>query len=119
MRNLADLMKQAAGMQRKMEELQTALEAMEVTGESGAGLVRLSLNGRISCASCHVPAFGWSERRATTAGIEDTERNTRSIVNARFNRWFGWSGAADSLWAASLRRSIRFKPVSPSFGSVR
>lgn len=46
MRNLADLMKQAAGMQRKMEEFQTALEAMEVTGESGAGLVRLSLNGK-------------------------------------------------------------------------
>ena len=27
----------------------------------------------------------------------------QSVLNARFNRWFGWSGAADSLWSASLR----------------
>lgn len=31
------------------------------------------------------------------------DRNTKSTLNARFNRWFGWGGASDSLWAASLR----------------
>ena len=25
------------------------------------------------------------------------------MLNSAFNRWFGWSGASDSLWAASLR----------------
>ena len=64
---------------------------------------RLSRNGKISCATCHDPAQGWAEHRAVTNGIEETERNTRSVVNARFNRWFGWAGATDSLWAASLR----------------
>jgi cytochrome c peroxidase len=64
---------------------------------------RLSTTGAISCASCHVPESGWSDGRAVAVGLQETERHTKSVVNARFNRWFGWSGAADSLWAASLR----------------
>jgi len=74
--------------------------------EFGAQLffdTRLSTTGAISCASCHVPESGWSDGRAVAVGLQETERHTKSVVNARFNRWFGWSGAADSLWAASLR----------------
>ena len=64
---------------------------------------RLSIQGNIACSSCHIPEFGWSDRRALAVGLEETDRNTKSILNARFNRWFGWSGASDSLWAASIR----------------
>ncbi|MBY0439849.1 MAG: hypothetical protein K2W80_16830, partial [Burkholderiales bacterium] len=64
---------------------------------------RLSSSGTISCASCHVPEFQWTDRRATATGLGEAERNTPTVVNARFNRWFGWAGATDSLWAASLR----------------
>jgi hypothetical protein len=46
MKNLAGLMKQAQQMQSKMEEMQARMEAMELTGESGAGLVRVTLNGK-------------------------------------------------------------------------
>lgn len=46
MKNLAGMMKQAQQMQSKMQELQTKLEAMEITGEAGAGLVRVTLNGK-------------------------------------------------------------------------
>ena len=46
MKNLAGLMKQAQQMQSKMEEMQTALQAMELVGEAGAGLVRVTLNGK-------------------------------------------------------------------------
>jgi len=46
MKNLAGLMKQAQQMQEKMQELQTRLEGMELEGESGAGLVKLTLNGK-------------------------------------------------------------------------
>ena len=59
--------------------------------------------GARSCASCHIPARAWTDGRATAAGHDETRRNTPTVLNARFNRWFGWSGAADSLWAASLR----------------
>ncbi len=46
MKNLAGMMKQAQQMQEKMQDMQAKLEAMEITGESGAGLVKLTLNGK-------------------------------------------------------------------------
>ena len=46
MKNLAGLMKQAQQMQSKMEEMQTALESTEMTGEAGAGMVKVTLNGK-------------------------------------------------------------------------
>jgi len=39
-------MKQAQQMQSKMEEMQARLESAELTGESGAGMVRITLNGK-------------------------------------------------------------------------
>lgn len=64
---------------------------------------RLSRDGTQSCASCHIPARAWTDARATATGLDQIRRNTQSVLNARFNRWFGWSGSADSLWSASLR----------------
>jgi len=46
MKNLAGLMKQAQQMQSKMEEMQAKLETLEMTGEAGAGLVQVTLNGK-------------------------------------------------------------------------
>ena len=46
MKNLAGLMKQAQQMQSKMQEMQDALGRLEMTGEAGAGLVRVTLNGK-------------------------------------------------------------------------
>jgi DNA-binding YbaB/EbfC family protein len=46
MKNLAGMMKQAQQMQAKMEEMQTKLESLEITGEAGAGLVKVTLNGK-------------------------------------------------------------------------
>ena len=46
MKNLGNLMKQAKEMQSKMAEMQAALEHHEVTGQSGAGLVQVTLNGK-------------------------------------------------------------------------
>ncbi len=46
MKNLAGLMKQASQMQARMQEVQAKLEAMELEGESGAGLVTVTLTGK-------------------------------------------------------------------------
>lgn len=46
MKNLAGLMKQAQQMQQNMQEMQTRLEALEIQGESGAGLVKVTLSGK-------------------------------------------------------------------------
>lgn len=44
--SLDNLMKQAQKMQTKMQEAQEQLTQMEVTGEAGAGMVVVKMNGR-------------------------------------------------------------------------
>lgn len=46
MKNLSDMMKQVEAMQSRMSELQAKLEAATVTGQSGGGLVKVTLNGK-------------------------------------------------------------------------
>jgi len=46
MAGLGDLMKQARAMQERIQQVQQELGSMEVTGESGAGLVTVRMNGR-------------------------------------------------------------------------
>ncbi len=46
MKNLAGLMKQASQMQKKMEEMQARLDSLAIEGESGAGMVRVTLSGK-------------------------------------------------------------------------
>lgn len=46
MKNLAQMMKQAQQMQSKMAEMQAELERQEIGGQSGGGMVRVTLNGK-------------------------------------------------------------------------
>ena len=46
MKNLGQLMKQAQAMQEKMAEMQTQLEAIEMVGLSGGGVVTVTVNGK-------------------------------------------------------------------------
>ncbi len=46
MKNLAGMMKQAQQMQQKMADMQARLEAAEIEGVAGAGLVRVTLTGK-------------------------------------------------------------------------
>jgi cytochrome c peroxidase len=77
---------------------------------------RLSGTGSVLCATCHVPFRGFHDARPRAFGLEQVERNTPSLLNARFNRRFGWDGAQDSLWAQSIRplldpREMRATPA--------
>ena len=46
MKNIGQLMKQAQQMQAKMAEAQAQLEAAEVSGAAGGGMVQLTVNGK-------------------------------------------------------------------------
>ncbi len=63
---------------------------------------RLSKNNKVNCASCHNPGFGWSDTRQVAHGIGDGTRNSMSLWNVAYQRWFFWDGRADSLWSQSL-----------------
>jgi len=55
--------------------------------------VRLSLNGRYSCASCHDPARSFSDGRAVAVGATGAPlpHNAMALVNVAYNVSFGWA----------------------------
>jgi len=54
MKNLAGMMKQASEMQAKMQQMQERLESTVVEGQSGAGMVRVSLTGKGDLKTIHI-----------------------------------------------------------------
>ena len=44
--NMGNFMKQAQALQANMQKAQTEIAAMEVTGEAGGGMVKVTMNGR-------------------------------------------------------------------------
>ena len=43
--NMGNMMKQAQMMQERLQKAQAEIASMEVTGESGAGMVKVTMNG--------------------------------------------------------------------------
>jgi cytochrome c peroxidase len=64
---------------------------------------RLSGSGQLSCASCHDPARGFADGRAIARGARPGRRNTPTLWNVAYNRWYFWDGRADSLWSQALK----------------
>jgi len=64
---------------------------------------RLSASGTLSCSSCHVPERNWQDNLTRGVGMREVDRNTPTLMNLVAGRWYGWSGASDSLWSQSLR----------------
>lgn len=54
--NIGEMMKKAQELQAKLDEFQTELESLEVTGEAGAGLVTVTLNGKGALRRTHIDA---------------------------------------------------------------
>lgn len=46
MKDFSEMMKQAQGLQAKMQAIQEKIAALEVEGASGGGMVRIVLNGK-------------------------------------------------------------------------
>jgi cytochrome c peroxidase len=64
---------------------------------------RLSATGFVSCETCHVAKLGFTDGLAKAKGVAEGRRNTQGLFDLAEQRWFGWDGGTDSLWAASLR----------------
>ena len=63
---------------------------------------RFSSNGRVSCATCHLPEEGWADARALSEGVGETARHANTVWNTAYNRWMFWDGRSDSHWAQAL-----------------
>lgn len=64
---------------------------------------RLSSTAGVLCATCHAPFRAWQDGAARAQGLALGDRNTPTLLDVRYHRWFGWDGANDSLWAQSIR----------------
>src|SRR4051794_28091155 len=63
---------------------------------------RLSGNGKVSCATCHVPAQDLQDGTPLAHGVGTTARRTMPIAGTAHNSWFFWDGRTDSQWAQAL-----------------
>jgi cytochrome c peroxidase len=79
---------------------------------------RMSPSGYMACVSCHQPDRAFTDIKARAHGLADLERNTIALANLRQQRWFGWGGASDSLWMASLRPILDPREFDGSAASV-
>lgn len=79
---------------------------------------RLSGNGTVSCGTCHVPERNWTDNLRRSTGVAEMDRNTPTLMNLNLRRWYGWDGAADSLWSQSLRPILDARELGASAGHV-
>ena len=56
MKNLGDMMQQVQAMQSRLAGMQAKLEQMIVTGQSGGGLVKVTLNGKGAMTGIEIDA---------------------------------------------------------------
>ena len=63
---------------------------------------RFSINGDLSCASCHEPERYFTDGKARGEGVHRTGRNTPTVVGTAYQTWFYWDGRRDSLWSQAL-----------------
>lgn len=74
--------------------------------------------GYIACVTCHQPDRAFTDRRARAHGLADLPRNTPALANLRQVRWYGWGGASDSLWLASIRPMLDAREFDGSPSSI-
>src|SRR4051794_17701453 len=63
---------------------------------------RLSINGKLACAICHLPEQGFQDGKPLGQGVGTTARRTMPIAGAAYSPWLFWDGRKDSLWAQAL-----------------
>ena len=72
---LGGLMKQAQQMQEKMQKMREEIAQLEVTGEAGAGLVKITINGAHNCRRVEIdPSL-----------MEDGKEMLEDLIAAAYN----------------------------------
>ncbi len=62
---------------------------------------RVSLDGTVSCATCHNPAKGWTDAMPVSIGIagQSGGRSAPTVLNAAYGKSMFWDGRSPSLEA--------------------
>ena len=63
---------------------------------------RFSSNGKVACATCHLPERSFQDGTPLASGVGTTNRRTMPVVAAAYSPFLFWDGRKDSLWAQAL-----------------
>lgn len=63
---------------------------------------RLSGNGKVACATCHMREKDFQDGTPLAKGMGTTTRRTMPIAGGAHSPWQFWDGRADSQWAQAL-----------------
>jgi DNA-binding YbaB/EbfC family protein len=101
MKGIGDLMKQAQEMQSKMQYVQAKMATIEVHGESGAGMVKVTMNCRYEVKRVEIDPSLLNEEKAvledllaaacndTVRRVEKTQAEQMSELTGGINLPFG------------------------------
>ncbi len=101
MKGIGDLMKQAQEMQSKMQDVQAKMATIEVHGESGAGMVKVTMNCRYEVKRVEIDPSLLNEEKAvledllaaacndTVRRVEKTQAEQMSELTGGINLPFG------------------------------
>ena len=86
--DIGNLMKQAQAMQANMQKVQAEIAAMEVTGEAGGGMVKVTMTGKHEARRVQIePAVLGDDREMLedliAAAINDATRKLEAATAAR------------------------------------
>ena len=87
---LGELMKQAQRLQEDLQQAQNELAAMEVVGEAGAGMVRVTMTGRHDVRSVRIDAELMAEDKEMledliAAAVNDAVHKVEARTRDRFS----------------------------------
>ncbi|HEY0997245.1 MAG TPA: cytochrome c peroxidase [Gemmatimonadaceae bacterium] len=63
---------------------------------------RLSANGQVACATCHMPDHEFQDQRPLAQGVGTTARRTMPVAGTAYSPWMFWDGRSDSQWSQAL-----------------
>ena len=101
MKGIGDLMKQAQEMQAKLQDAQAQMASIEVSGESGAGMVKVTMNCRYEVKRVEIDASLMGEDKEiledliaaacndTVRRVEKTQAEKMSELTGGINLPFG------------------------------
>jgi nucleoid-associated protein EbfC len=104
MKNLADIMKQAGQMQARMADMQKKLESLSVNGQSGGGLVKVEMTGKMQVTSIEIdPSLLKADEKEI---VEDLL--VAALADAK--------GKAETMIAEEMKTVTGGMPLPPGFG---
>lgn len=89
--NMANILKQARDVQKRIEEVQNELEDLEVVGESGGGMVKAVVNGKQEILELNIDPEAMDEDKelledliisAINMALSKSQEESQSRMNA-------------------------------------